>query len=74
MGRHFGDSAKHNSKDDHREERPKNCPDDADSGLLIAHADISPSEDIEQLAVAPDVTPVVLLGATRFDQNFRAWQ
>ena len=38
-------------------------PGHADHRLLIAHGDIAPSEDREQLAIMPEIGPVVALGA-----------
>ncbi len=41
----------------------------ADQGLLVAHRDVAPGEDQEEVAVAPEIAPVVLFGATRLENE-----
>lgn len=46
-------------------------PGHADDGLLVTHRNIAPGEDQEQLAVTPQIAPVVLLGAAGFEDKQR---
>src|SRR3546814_13449277 len=54
---------------DHDQQRLQQCPGQSDEGLLVADRDIPPRQDKEQLAVAPEVAPVLLLCAARFDDD-----
>src|SRR5262249_41048584 len=47
VARQFGDLAEYDSEDDHRQKRTHDCPGYADDRLLVAHGDVSPSEDRE---------------------------
>ena len=62
----LGNLAEHDGEHNRREQRPDDGPRHADDGLLVADGDIAPREDDEQLAVAPEVAPVVFLRATGF--------
>ena len=41
---------------------PDDRPGDADHRLLVADRDVAPGEDGEQLAIGPEVAPVMPLG------------
>jgi hypothetical protein len=62
FAREFGEPAKHNREDHHCQERADDGPSDADDGLLVADSHIAPGEDREQLAIGPEVAPVMPLG------------
>ena len=49
--------------------RPNHCPDNADDGLLVSDEDVAPGEKVEQLAIAPEITPVVAFGAAGLDDE-----
>ena len=42
-------------EDDHRQQRLQNGPGDAEQRLLVAHLDVAPDQEVEQLAIGPDV-------------------
>ena len=69
FGRQFGDPAEDDRENHHGEERSEQRPDDADGGLLVADEDVAPGEEVEELAVAPQVAPVVLLRPAGFDDE-----
>src|SRR3954454_25337577 len=56
-------------KDHHRQKRADHGPGGADHGLLVAYRDVAPGKDREQLAIGPDVAPVVTLGPARFEDE-----
>src|SRR3546814_7027481 len=62
-------SAEDHGEADHDQQRLQQCPGQSDEGLLVADRDIPPRQDKEQLAVAPEVAPVLLLCAARFDDD-----
>jgi hypothetical protein len=68
--REFGNAAEDDGEYDGGEERPDDSPGDADDGLFVSDKDVAPGEEVEQLAVAPEVAPVVLLGAAGFYEEF----
>jgi hypothetical protein len=55
----FGDPAKNDGENDHRQKWPDNCPENSDDGLLVAYGDIAPGQDQEKLPVSPEFCPVV---------------
>jgi len=59
--------AEDDGEDDHGEQRADNAPGNADDCLLVADKHITPGEKVKQLAVPPEVGPVVALGASGFD-------
>ena len=65
----FGHLAKDEGKDQHGEQGLQEGPGDADDRLLVADGDIAPGEHPEQFAIAPEVTPVVPLGAAGFEDE-----
>ena len=44
-------------------------PGDADHRLLVAHRHVAPGQDLEQLAIAPEVAPVIALLAAGLDDQ-----
>ncbi len=72
VGGQLGDAAEDDGKDHHRQNRPDHRPGRADDRLLVAHRDIAPRQDVEQLAIAPQVAPVIaLLEASLYDDHVR---
>ena len=49
---------------------PDGGPGNADDGLHVADKDVAPSEEAEQFAVTPQVAPVILPGASGFNDEF----
>ena len=66
-----GHLAEDHGHDDHRQERLDDGPGDADDGLLVADGDVAPGEDVEQLAVAPEVGPVLAVGPAGLEDQLR---
>ena len=56
-------------EDHHRHKRTNQRPRDADDGLVVAHQDVAPSEDVEQLPEVPQVAPILLLGPSGLDDQ-----
>jgi hypothetical protein len=69
LARQFGEPAEHDRKHHHRQKRPDDGPSDADDDLLVADRDIAPGEDREELAIGPEVTPVMPLGPACFEDQ-----
>ena len=69
LRRQLGQRAEHHREDHHGHERPHEGPDDADHGLLVAHRHVAPGQDEEQLPVAPEIDPVLVIGAARFEDQ-----
>src|SRR5437016_4746152 len=69
IGGQLSDPAKYNGKNKHCQKGTDYCPSNADRSLLVADVNVSPGEDVEKLAVAPKVTPIILFGAAGFDQE-----
>ena len=68
-GGQFGQLAEYQREHQHGQQGPAQRPQDADDGLFVAHQDVAPGEEQEQLAIAPQVAPVVALGAAGFDDQ-----
>src|SRR5262249_15284713 len=58
FGRYASQAAEEDAEDDHRHEWLDHRPGRADRGLLIADLEIAPDEEVEQLAVLPELTQV----------------
>ena len=69
VARQLREPAEDDREDHHGQERPDDRPGDADHGLLVAHGDVAPGEDREELAIVPEVRPVVALGAARLEDE-----
>ena len=69
VARQLGEPAEHDREDHHGQERPDHRPGDADDGLLVAHRDVAPGQDREQLAIGPEVAPIVALGAAGLEDE-----
>jgi hypothetical protein len=54
-------------KQHHREERAHGGPRNSDDGLFVANRNIPRRQDIEQLSVVPEVTPLLALGTASLD-------
>ena len=67
--RQLGQLAEDDGEHHHRQERPDQRPGGPDHRLLVAHRDVAPSQDLKQLAVSPQVTPIVALGPARLDDQ-----
>src|SRR4029077_20361347 len=70
VGWHLGDPAKYDRKNYHGDKGAKDRPNHADGGLFVPNRKVSPSEYVEELAIAPEISPVVFLGTSRFNQKF----
>ena len=70
FGRQFGDFAEHNGKCRHGQQWTENSPENADDGLLILDGHISPCQDEKQLAVAPEIFPVLAFSMSGFNDEF----
>lgn len=64
-----GQAPKDHRKNHHGQEGPQHRPQHADDRLLGAHGHIAPGQDEEKLSVAPEVGPVVAVGAARFQDK-----
>jgi hypothetical protein len=64
--RQLGDTAENDGQYQHGQQRPNECPQHPDYGLLITHRQIASSEHSKQLAIAPEVEPIVTLSFTHF--------
>src|SRR5262249_48869483 len=62
--------AEDDGKDHHREERADEGPCGADHGLLVAHGHVAPRQHPEQLAIGPQIAPVMAVGPAPFDDKF----
>src|SRR4029077_17752838 len=51
------------------EGRANEGPDDTDSRLFVAHGNVTPRQDVHELAVAPDVAPIMLGGTPGLNDN-----
>ena len=69
-GRQFGDAVENDGEHHRRQKRLNHRPSDANHRLFVADQDVAPGEKIKQLTVAPQVAPVILLGASGFDDEF----
>ena len=67
VARKLGDAAEDEGKDDHREQRAQDGPQDPDDGLFVAHEDVAPGEEVEEFAVAEKIAPVIPFGVTGLD-------
>lgn len=74
FGRKFGDIAEHECKDDHSEQWAEYTPQYTDYGLLIPNFDVAPAKYVEQVAVTPEVGPVVFLCPAGFDDKVVGFQ
>ena len=69
FGRQFGDFAENEGEHHHRQKRPDQCPYQADDGLLVSDRHVAPGQHVKKLPVAPQVAPIVALGAAGFDDE-----
>ena len=58
IGGHLGKIAKEDGENHHGHERFEDRPQDAEHRLLVTHFQIAPGEEIDQLAVDPQVVKV----------------
>jgi len=65
LGGKFGESAKKECGDKHREYGLKDDPHHADGGLLVADFNVTPDEKVEQLTVIPQLLQVEVEPAAR---------
>src|SRR5207244_13318666 len=72
LARQTRDPAEDDREHHHRQQRPDDRPDDADRGLLVANGDVAPREHVKQLAIPPQIAPVVLVRASRLEDDFQA--
>ena len=70
VGGHPGEPAEEDREDHHRHEGLQDRPGGAERGLLVAHLDVAPDQEVEQLAVLPEL-PELEAGETppRFDHQ-----
>src|SRR5207245_2396637 len=61
--------AEHDHHDGDGHERTDHRPGDADRRLLVPDGDVPPGEEVEQLAVPPEVAPVLPLGPAGLDDG-----
>src|SRR6185369_9312056 len=54
VGRHACEPSKEHTENDHHEQRLNDGPRRAQSGLLVVHFEVAPSEEIKQLAIVPE--------------------
>ena len=72
VGEESGEFPEEESEAKHVEDGLQDDPEDADGGLFIADFDVAPDEEIEQLAVGPDLAEAQLKKvAGRFNANGR---
>jgi hypothetical protein len=69
LRRDLGQLTEDDGENHHGKEGLQQCPGQTDDGLFVAHRDIALGEDEEDLAVAPEVTPIVALGEAGFDHE-----
>lgn len=70
VGVELGNAAEDDGENHHSEEGADDSPGDTDDGLFIADEDVAPGEEIEELAKAPEVSPVIFFGASGFEDDF----
>jgi len=58
--RQLGDPPEDDGKDDHRQKRPDERPQNADRSLLVADDDVAPGEERQQLPRLPDLSQLKL--------------
>lgn len=63
--------AKDHRENHHGQKRPEDRPGNPDNRLLVAYGDVAPGQNKEELPVAPEVHPVVFLGAAGLDNENR---
>ena len=68
-GLELGDTVEDQREDHHGHKRTNHRPRDADDGLVVAHQDVPPREDVEQFPEVPQVLPILLLGPAGFDDQ-----
>ena len=54
IARQFGESAEQHREDHHGQDGADHRPRDPDDRLFVAHREVAPGEDREQLAVGPE--------------------
>ena len=71
--RHTGSAHAHHAPErnehEHGDRRTDHRPRDADRGLLVAHGQVAPREEVHQLAITPQVAPVIGRRQARFDDE-----
>ena len=70
VGGQLGDAAEDDGEDHHGQKRPDHRPRRADHRLLVAHRQVAPRQDVEQLAIAPEIAPVIALLAAGLDDDY----
>src|SRR6266540_1122092 len=65
--RNIREPAEDDREDDHRRDRLNNRPGSAQDRLLVAHFDVTPHEEVQELAVLPELTEPQRKRARRLD-------
>ncbi len=60
VGGHLGQAAEEDAEDDHGEKGLQDSPAGAQHGLLVADLDITPGQEVGQVAVLPEIAQVEL--------------
>ena len=68
--RQLGQFAEDDREDHHGQKRADERPGGPDHRLLVAHRNVAPGQHLKQLAVLPQVAPIVALGTAGFDDGF----
>ncbi len=66
----FRDAPEDDSEHRHRENGSDDGPQSTDDSLLVADGHVAPREHLKQLAIAPKITPIILLRAAGLENNF----
>ena len=45
-------------------------PDKSEGGLLVAHKDVEPDQDVEQFAEPPEILEIFAIGVSGFDDRY----
>ena len=64
-----GDAPEDDGEHNHRQEWSNDGPQDADDGLLVSDRHVAPGQHVKKFPVAPQVAPIVALGAAGFDDE-----
>src|SRR5262245_32322865 len=64
MCRHLTESSEYNSEHQHREDGSNDRPGYPHHSLLVSNEDVSPSEEIEQLPIPPQIAPIMTFASS----------
>src|SRR5262249_27519009 len=62
-------AAKHDSENHHCEKWPHERPGNAYNGLFVTDRNVPPCKNCKQLAIVPNITPIVSFGPPRFEDE-----